>query len=87
MNMDDLLQENKKMLVDLAFVIYGITPENNLRKKEWVDYLLSGGNFERMLEKLKLGKVSVADDMPKLTGRAGQIYNDLISAIRMREVA
>ena len=87
MSLDDLLQKNKKMLVDHAFIIYGVPPENNLRKKEWVDYLLNGGNFELMLEKLKLGKVSVADGMPKLPGRTGQIYNDLISAIRMHELA
>ena len=87
MNIDDLRQRNKKALVDHAFVIYGITPENSPRKKEWVDYLLDGGNFELMLEKLKLGKVSVADGSPKLSGSSAQIYTDLVAAIKKREVA
>ena len=87
MNINDLRRRNKQVLVDHAFVIYGITPEKSLRKSEWVDYLIDGGNFELMLEKLKLGSASVVDCLPKLPGRAAQIYNDLVSAIRMREVA
>ncbi len=87
MNIDDLRRRNKQVLVDHAFVIYGITPEKSLRKSEWVDYLIDGGNFELMLEMFKWCRESVFNGMPKPSDRAGQIYNDLVSAIRMREVA
>lgn len=83
MNIDDLRRKNKQVLVDHAFVIYCIDPEYSLRKSEWVNYLVNGGNFELMLEKLKSGRSLVME----LTGRESRIYGDLLSAIRMRGVA
>lgn len=67
MTIENLRRKHKTILVDHAFRMYGITPNHDQSKQGWVDYLLSGGNFQAMLADLKDGRTLPSDN--NLTAR------------------
>jgi hypothetical protein len=52
MDLISLRRKNKTLLVDCAFSVFDIA-QNESRKKEWIDFMVAGGDVKEMILALK----------------------------------